>query len=139
MPVLSRWFIKSGFVALGIALLLEMLQLRPAGTLAQLPDAAIHLAAIHLLTVGWLLQLIIGVAFWMFPRHPTSPPRGDVRYGWWAFGLLNAGLLLRLGGEPWRLGFGGPAWPLVMAGGLQLSGVASALALLWPRIRATGS
>jgi hypothetical protein len=139
MPVLSRWFIKAGFLALGTALLLELLQLRPAGMLARLPDSVVRLATIHLLTVGWLLQLIIGVAFWMFPRHPTSPPRGDVRYGWWAFGLLNTGLLLRLLGEPWRLGFSGPAWPLVAAGLLQLAGVASALALLWPRIRATGS
>jgi len=139
MPPLSRWFIKAGFVSLGLALVFELLQLRPADTLTQLPDVAIHLAAIHLLTVGWLLQVIIGVAFWMFPRHPTSPPRGDARYGWWAFGLLNAGLLLRLVGEPWRLGFSGPAWPLVAAGLFQLSGVASALTLLWPRIRATGS
>jgi len=139
MPILSRWFIKSGFAALGIALGLEMLQLRPAGTLGSLPDAAVHLAAIHLLTVGWLLQMIIGVAFWMFPRHPTTPPRGNARYGWWAFGLLNSGLLLRLVGEPWRLGFGGPGWPLVAAGVLQLGGVAAALVLLWPRIRATGA
>ena len=139
MPVLSRWFVKSGFVALALALCLELLQFRPAALLPALPGAAVQLAAIHLLTVGWLLQLIIGVAFWMFPRHPTAPPRGDVRYGWCAFALLNAGLVLRLAGEPWRLGFGGPAWPLVLAGVLQLGGVTAALALLWPRIRATGS
>jgi hypothetical protein len=138
MPALSRWFVKSGFVALALALALETLQLRPHELLPQLPDAAVQLAAIHLMTVGWLLQLIIGVAFWMFPRHPTAPPRGDVRYGWWAFALLNTGLALRLGGEPWRLGFGGPAWPLVVAGTCQLAGIASALVLLWPRIRATG-
>jgi hypothetical protein len=139
LPFLSRCFIKSGFGALALALLLELLQLRPAGTFLHLPDAAVHLAAVHLLTVGWLLQLIIGVAFWMFPRHPTSPPRGDTRYGWWAFGLLNAGLLLRLLGEPWRLGFAGPSWPLVASALLQLAGVAFAITLLWPRIRATES
>jgi hypothetical protein len=139
MPLLSRWFIKSGFVALAIALLLELLQLRPAGAFGGLPDAAIHLAAIHLLTVGWLLQLIVGVAFWMFPRHPTAPPRGNPSYGWWAFGLLNAGLVLRLIGEPWRLGFGGPKWPLIAAGALQFAGVAAVLILLWPRIRSTAS
>lgn len=139
MPPLSRWFVKSGFVALALALMLEALQLRPAAWLPQLPGVALHLAAIHLLTVGWLLQLIIGVAFWMFPRHPTTPPRGDVRYGWWAFGLLNSGLLLRLLGEPMRLGFGGPGWPLLASAVLQLAGVSAALVLLWPRIRGTGS
>jgi hypothetical protein len=139
MPFLSRCFIKAGFVALGLALVLELLQLRPPAVLPRIPDAAVHLGAIHLLTVGWLLQLIIGMAFWMFPRHPTAPPRGDTRYGWWAFGLLNTGLACRIVGEPWRLGFSGPAWPLVAAALLQLAGVASALFLLWPRIRATGS
>ncbi len=135
MPPLSRWFIKSGFLALALALGLELVQLRPASLLPALPAAALHLAAIHLLTVGWLLQLITGVAFWMFPRHPTDPPRGDTRLGWWAFGLLNLGLACRLVGEPWRMGFGGPAWPLALAALLQLAGLGFAVVLLWPRIR----
>ncbi len=108
---------------------------RPAGVLPDLPDSALHLGAIHLLTVGWLLQLISGVAFWMFPRHPTVPPRGNERLGWAAFGLLNGGLVLRLGGEAWRLGMGGPSWPLVAAALLQLVAVALLVLLLWPRIR----
>jgi hypothetical protein len=135
MPPLSRWFVKSGFVALLLALCLEAVLLRPAGLWPTLPDAAIQLGAIHLLTVGWLLQMILGVGFWMFPRHPTAPPRGDPRWGWWAFGLLNVGLALRLTCEPWRLGFGGPAWPLVLSAACQFAGAVTALVLLWPRIR----
>lgn len=126
---------KSGFVSLGLALLLEALLARPAGVLPALPGTALHLGAIHLLTVGWLLQLISGVAFWMFPRHPTAPPRGDERLGWAGLVLLNAGLALRLTGEAWRLGTGGPSWPLVMAAVLQLLAVALLVRLLWPRIR----
>lgn len=138
MPPLSRWYIKAGFVALLLALVMELLQLRPPALLPGLPDAALHLGAIHLLTVGWLLQLITGVAFWMFPRHPTEPPRGRAGPGWWGFGLLNAGLVLRLLGEPWRLGYGGPAWPLVVSAGCQLGAVICISRLLWPRIRVTG-
>lgn len=137
MPPLSRWFIKCGFVALALGLLLELAQLRPASLLPTLSAAALHLGAIHLLTVGWLLQLISGVAFWMFPRHPSHPPRGDDRLGWTALGLLNGGLVLRLIGEMWRLGFAGPSWPLVISALLQLGGLALVLVLLWPRIRAT--
>jgi hypothetical protein len=127
--------VKSGFLALGLALLYEALLARPGTLWPTLPDAALHLGAIHLLTVGWLLQLISGVAYWMFPRHPTRPPRGDERLGWTALGLLNSGLLLRLIGEPWRLGAGGPAWPLALSALLQLAAVALLIALLWPRIR----
>ncbi len=138
MPNLSRWFIKAGLVSLVLALGLELLQLRPGHWWPGLPASGLHLAAIHLLTVGWLLQVIIGVAFWMFPRHPTTPPRGDPRYGWFAFGTLNLGLLLRLGGESWRLGGDGPSWPLVAAALLQTGGVIAATILLWPRVRAMG-
>jgi hypothetical protein len=135
MPPLSRWFIKAGFVALAWALVLELLLARPATLWAGVPNAALHLGAVHLLTVGWLLQLITGVAFWMFPRHPTRPPRGDARPGWAALVLLNTGLVLRLVGEPWRLGFGGPSWPVVVAAVLQLAAITLLLPLLWPRIR----
>ncbi|HXI21905.1 MAG TPA: hypothetical protein VNH46_12495, partial [Gemmatimonadales bacterium] len=115
MPRLSRWFVKAGFLCLLLALGLEALLLRPSGVLPAVPDAVLQLGAVHLLTVGWLLQVITGVAFWMFPRHPIAPPRGNEVPGWFAFGLLNAGLALRLAGEPWRLGYGGPAWPLALS------------------------
>lgn len=126
---------KSGFISLALALLLEALLARPAGVLPGLPNTALHLGAIHLLTVGWLLQLISGVAFWMFPRHPTRPPRGDERVGWAGLVLLNGGLALRLIGELWRLGMGGPSWPLLASALLQLVAVALLVSLLWPRIR----
>jgi hypothetical protein len=127
--------VKSGFVSLGLALLVEALLARPADVLPALPNAALQLGAIHLLTVGWLLQLISGVAFWMFPRHPTVPPRGDERLGWAALWFLNTGLGLRLLGEAWRLGWGGPSWPLIIAAILQLVAVALVVTLIWPRVR----
>jgi len=139
MPDLSRWFVKSGFAALILALVLEALLARPTTWWPELPDGALQLGAVHLLTVGWLLQLITGVAFWMFPRHPTAPPRGDVRPGWVALGLLNSGLALRIVGEPWRLAAGGPLWPVALSAVLQLLAVALIVRLLWPRIRMTGS
>ncbi len=138
MPTLSRWFIKAGFISLILALGFELLQLRPPSIAPALPASALHLAAIHLLTVGWLLQIIVGVAFWMFPRHPTEPPRGSSAPGWFALLTLNLGLLLRVVGESWRLGFAGPRWPLVLAALLQGLAIVAVLILIWPRIRATG-
>lgn len=135
MPPLSRWFVKAGFVSLALALVFELLLARPGGLWPTLPDAALHLGAVHLLTVGWLLQLITGVAYWMFPRHPTAPPRGDARPGWLALALLNVGLLIRLVAESWRLGFGGPRWPLAVSAVLQFAAVLLLVHLLWPRVR----
>ena len=36
----------------------------------------------HLLMVGWVTQLICGVALWMFPPLSREQPRGDERLGW---------------------------------------------------------
>ncbi len=46
------------------------------------------------LLVGWLVQLAMGVAFWIFPRFGLGLPRsrGNERLIWAAFWLLNAGL-----------------------------------------------
>lgn len=48
----------------------------------------------HIILVGFLIQFIFGVAFWMFPRMPggifTSPSKG-----WLIFTLINLGTLTR--------------------------------------------
>ncbi len=118
-----------------VALVHELLLVRPPGLLGRLPDTALRLGALHLLTVGWLLQVMAGVAFWMFPRHPSAPPRGNPRPGWAALVLLNTGLALRLVAEPWQHAFGGVLWSLRLSALLQLAAVILIAVMLWPRIR----
>ena len=134
MPTLSRWFLRAGFVALTLGLLLELGLAWPFPGSAASPVAALYRVAVHLLTVGWLLQVMAGVAFWMFPRHPDHPPRGNPMIGWAAFTLLNVGLALRAVGEPWS-DFGGPGAILVGAAICQFTAVVLLVGLLWPRVR----
>ncbi len=54
----------------------------------------------HLLLVGWVTQLILGVAIWMFPMFSQAHPRGNVKLTWATYFLLNLGLLLRVVGKP---------------------------------------
>ena len=58
----------------------------------------------HLLMVGWVTQLIFGVAFWMFPRYSKEKPRGREGLAWAMYASLNAGLLLRGLAEPMHSG-----------------------------------
>lgn len=44
--------------------------------------------------VGWMVQHAMGVAFWILPRFPTRPIRGDERLSWLAFFLVNLGIWL---------------------------------------------
>lgn len=100
MPLLARACIKAGLVYLALALMLGVLV--AAQPLFQFSSfiAALRPLMLHLLIVGWISQLIIGVAYWMFPKQSKELPRGSVRLGWIVFICLNAGLILRSLGEP---------------------------------------
>ncbi len=100
MPLLSRLFIRMSFIFLAAGLAIGILL---AGqSLWPLPGfiSAMNPAYIHLLTVGWLTELIFGVAYWMFPKYTQEQVRGNEFLNWAAFFLLNIGLVLRVFAEP---------------------------------------
>ena len=130
MPTITRWFIKAALVSLVLGLAAGIWQ-QVASTAGMFP------VYLHLLTFGWLTQLIFGVAIWMFPMYSKEHPRGPEWLVWSIFFALNLGLLLRVVFEPLQslspTTFG--AWALVAAAILQwLSGVGFAIAV-WTRIR----
>lgn len=134
MPTLTRWFVKSALICLVASLLLALLMLWPG--VADLPWLrAAWPTYLHLLVVGWLTQLIFGVAFWLFPKYSAAAPRGSERLGWASFGLLNAGLLLRLVAEPSSLLGQDTGGLLVASAVAQLLGGWAFVANTWPRIR----
>lgn len=132
MPLLARLYIKTALAYLALALLLGVAIAAGAPAWA----ARLGPAWIHLLVVGWLTQLIFGVAYWLFPRHSRERPFGQTAPAWAAFGLLNAGLVLRAVAEPAAVG-GGAAWraALVASAAAQALGVLAFVAYLWPRVR----
>src|SRR5690606_33864207 len=69
----------------------------------------------HLGTVGFFLSMVMGVAYWMLPR-----PGGikQTRLEMTTFLFLQAGMLLRVIGEPWwRAGGGQLPYALFAASG----------------------
>ncbi len=106
MPRLVRYLIRGALTCLVAALLLGVVR-------ALWRDNAWVAGAwptyLHLLVLGWLSQLVAGVAYWMFPRVARGVAPTDWR-GWAVFFLLNAGLLLRLIAEPTLIS--GPWLPL---------------------------
>ena len=113
------------------------------GVLLRLPTALAAWPALavfgpthlHLLVVGWLTQVIFGVAYWMFPRYSAERPRGSDRLGWAAFLMLNAGLLLRVVGEPVHALGRGAGGLLVASAVLQLLAGWAFVLNTWPRVR----
>lgn len=129
MPTLTRWFLRLGLlyllagltVGVGMALRPDWIALRPV--------------YLHLLLVGWITQLIFGVAHWMFPRATREQPRGREPLGWTILVLLNAGLLLRVLVEPFAPE-AGEGWLLAVSGALQLGAALLFAMHIWPRTAA---
>lgn len=90
---------------------------------------------IHLITVGWLTQLIFGVAFWLFPRGSRQHKRGREGYIWACLVLLNAGLVLRVAAEPFDWGFAGQS-ALALSALFQFVAAVCFVANVWPRLQA---
>lgn len=139
MPDLSRFIIKLSLAYLAGALLIGLALAAP-GQLEQVFGpllAALRPAYVHLLVVGWLTQLIFGVAYWLFPRHSRETPYGRSWLAVTGFILLNAGLILRLVCEPalswspsavWQWGLGASALS-------QWLGVVGLTSYFWGRVK----
>ncbi len=93
MPTLVRWYVKTALVYLAASLVVGVLV--GAGVGGRLGPTYLHL-----FLVGWVTQLIFGIAIWMLPTLSKEHPRGYDTLNWAVYGLLNAGLLLRAVAEP---------------------------------------
>ncbi len=136
MPQLSRLFIKTGMIFFVFSLLL-LLWMALADLFPQFSQGGHWMPVFwHMLMVGWITQIIMGVSYWMFPKKSRENPYGPVWIGWLCYGLLNVGLILRVVSEPW-VGSSGTAQSAAMAGSALMQWVAGLLyiSLIWTRIR----
>ncbi len=134
MPRLTVWFVRASLVYLLIGFTLGALMLAQDG-ISYYPGIMAALPAhMEFLLVGWLVQLAMGVAFWIFPRFGWARPdsRGNqslIRVSFW---LLNAGI--------W-----GAALQLWLPGALLVGRLLEAGAVIvfaagsWPRIKPHGA
>ncbi|KPV49044.1 hypothetical protein SE17_34820 [Kouleothrix aurantiaca] len=133
----ARFFIRTALANLVAASLVGAAvppnqALEPDGRIGALPPLFYHL-----LMVGWVTQLICGVSLWMFPPFSRERTRGDERLGWFAYGALNGGLLLRAVFEPLHAWFPGAwfGWMLGPAALLQVLAIWAYVAAIWPRVK----
>ena len=137
MTPLVRRYIKTSFVFLMAGLALGAYIVVAQFWLDRYPPRLLVTAHAHLLLVGFMLMMVMGVATWMFPR----PARDDTSYRpglaeavYWTMTVATA---VRAGAEvlvaaTGVLGFRG----LIALGGLgQLVGTALFVLNMWRRVR----
>lgn len=131
MPRLSVWAIRASLLYLlagftiGAALLWSKgMPLDPRLWLL-LP------AHIEFLLMGWIVQMTVGVAYWILPRRAASPKRGNPTIAWGSVVLLNIGIVLIACST-----LVGQAGGLVIFGRvLEFIALAAFVLNSWPRLR----
>ena len=133
MPTLTRWSIKTALAWAACATIIGVLLVWPGSPALPYPTY------LHLLTVGWLSNLIFGVAHWMFPRASVEQPRGDVCLAWAAWGITLAprhdlfGALLALCFAGFVVAYG--YWISILAGNAAIAIASiSYLSILFPAL-----
>lgn len=137
MPPLSRRYLATaaGFLLIGVLLGFTLLMRRELH--GRWPGPGPVTAHVHLILVGTVMELIIGIAWWFFPR----PLRGDpppslvaATAAWWALTLSTAARTI---GELVSSPGVTTIWSVVVVAGwgLQVAGLAAAVAALSRRVR----
>jgi hypothetical protein len=104
MPRLSQWMIRTAFIYLLLGFTFGALLLAHKGV--PLHPALWGWLPTHIefLLIGWIVQLSMGVAFWILPRYWQKPRRPKEGYARAAYLLLNLGIWLVVAGTTFRAG-----------------------------------
>jgi cbb3-type cytochrome oxidase subunit 1 len=135
MPTLTRWFIKTALAYFVLSLFAGfVLASQAVFDLRRLPTGFTP-TYFHMLMVGWVTQLILGVVYWMFPKFTKEQPRGNETLGWTVYALLNIGLVLRFLIEPFSPAGTIWGWGLVLSAFLQWLAGLMFVANTWTRVK----
>lgn len=136
MPFVPRLFIRTAFAWLAIGFVWAA-----AITLIKVADRtelrhAFITAHAHILLVGFFMNVVMGVAFWMFPRPPDRRMNEPLAVA--AYGLLNFGLLIRVSFEWAQEEYHGQVYGALLgtSGVIQALGGLLFAVVIWPRVRA---
>lgn len=134
MPRVSVWLIRASLLHLGLGFTLGAVLLANKGI--GLAPGVWGWLPVHyeLLLVGWFVQLVMGVAYWIFPRFGmTRAARGRERLAWAACGCLNVGVVLVC-----LAVLEADAVPAVLGRLLEMTAAGLMAANIWSRTRASG-
>lgn len=91
----QRWLIRASLFHMGLGFLLGLwMYMAPV---FELPFAFLDMRTVHvhLILLGGVMQMIMGVALWMFPRMLKAPHYTSPRQGMLLCIVFNCGVLLR--------------------------------------------
>ena len=137
MTRLARLYIKTSLVFLVAGLLVGGYLIVMEFLLGTYPSRLLITAHVHLLLVGFMLMMVMGVATWMFPRPASDDHRYRPGLAVAAYWVITIATALRASAEIGAAFVAvPPLLPLIALGGLGQLLAAALFALnIWPRVR----
>ncbi len=130
MPRLSQWYIRAAFMYLLLGFTVGALLLAHKGMPLHPALWSWLPAHIEFLLFGWVVQVTMGMAFWILPRYWQKPRRPKEGYAQIAFVLLNLGIWLVVAGTTFRAG----KWFLPVGRAVEMVALAFFALHAWRRI-----
>jgi len=132
----QRWMIKTSLIYLFLGILIGFLSFL-SGRFPKLAWISnwrtVH---VHLILVGSVIQIIMGVALWMFPRRKEPPGWTTEREGMPLYLGFNAGTVVRSVFEPFAQSGSLPYFVALSGMASQILSLLYFLFLIFQRIRA---
>ena len=134
MPILSAFFIRTSLIYLALGFTFGALMLANKGVPFGSSIWGLLGSHIEFLMIGWIIQLALGVAYWILPRFSRGPSRGNELLPWLSYVVMNAGIWMDILSPLFR------EIPWLPALGKMTQTVAGVLFLVhaWPRVRPLG-
>ncbi|MCW7461396.1 hypothetical protein [Leptospira limi] len=131
MPKISRYFIKSGMLFLFFGVVIY--------TLSEFPELHFKVPLLpvywHMIAIGWITQIIMGVSLWMFPKGKNSISKNGSTLSWISYISLNLGLVFRFSTEPFlNVDREMVKIPFLLSIFLQVLGILCFILEIWPRL-----
>lgn len=139
MLLIHRLFIKTALVYLFLGALVGGWMLLGEAGVVPASERNLIEAHAHLVGIGFFLQMVCGVALWMFPRKTGESREHAARdpLAWATYFLITGGLGVRTLASVFPIPFGNT---LVAASTfLQLGGILAFVVGIWPRVYLPGA
>jgi heme/copper-type cytochrome/quinol oxidase subunit 1 len=138
---LVRRYIKTAIAFLAVGLIIGVWMIARRELFQAFPSPYIVSAHTHALFVGFVMEMILGVALWLFPRPAKNDRRYDARLAEVAYWILTCSTSGRIAGELLRAGSDAVALRVFVlaCGAAQAAALLLFFHTIWSRIRPLGS
>jgi len=141
MHKIVRWYIQTGVFYLIVGLAIGVWMIVRKELFGILPNRQLIAAHTHVILVGFVLLMIMGVAQWMFPRPSKEDSHYSPYLAEYIFYTITIGVFIRTSGEIASAFTGSSFWRWMIVTGsiLEVLAIIFFFYNMWTRIRPAGS